>query len=365
MTLIIAFFIVVNGAIPKKYSLTLGARSVYDITATRDIENSMRTEQNAKAAAEAVTPVMIRMDDVPFDILNITDDFVASVEETRDSIDKSLREQGITSRDKSYKQKLEYEQTVAAKMLGTKVKQLNVPLSDEQILYLIAKTSDDELFAFRKIIRDLISDTMKDEVTKENLAVKIDQMQNTLQGKDIKQELKIIGGLLVKAVIRPNSTVDEELTRSKRQEAYDNARENKVIIKKDVRILSVGDIVTSDKLEVLKELNLLETGRIDYAFALGILAMLLMLAALLVLYMNHFCKKVLYSRNDLIALSIIIILTLLAALGGEYLYPTLLAPVFIAPLMISILLDLKLAVFANFILSVIITFITKGNMTFF
>lgn len=112
MTLIIAFFIVVNGAIPKKYSLTLGARSVYDITATRDIENSMRTEQNAKAAAEAVTPVMIRMDDVPFDILNITDDFVASVEETRDSIDKSLREQGITSRDKSYKQKLEYEQTV-------------------------------------------------------------------------------------------------------------------------------------------------------------------------------------------------------------------------------------------------------------
>jgi putative nucleotidyltransferase with HDIG domain len=365
ITLIIAFFIVVNGAIPKKYSLTLGARSVYDITATRDIENSMRTEQNAKAAAEAVTPVMIRMDDVPFDILNITDDFVASVEETRDSIDKSLREQGITSRDKSYKQKLEYEQTVAAKMLGTKVKQLNVPLSDEQILYLIAKTSDDELFAFRKIIRDLISDTMKDEVTKENLAVKIDQMQNTLQGKDIKQELKIIGGLLVKAVIRPNSTVDEELTRSKRQEAYDNARENKVIIKKDVRILSVGDIVTSDKLEVLKELNLLETGRIDYAFALGILAMLLMLAALLVLYMNHFCKKVLYSRNDLIVLSIIIILTLLAALGGEYLYPTLLAPVFIAPLMISILLDLKLAVFANFILSVIITFITKGNMTFF
>lgn len=365
VTLLVAFLIVFNGAIPKKYNLVLGMRSPYDITATRDVENTYKTEQNAKAAALSVSPVIIRLDEVPFDILNITDEFVASVEKVRDNIEKNLKILGIDSNAQNYKEKLEYEQKVAADILKMKVKELSVPLSDEQIHYLVTKPTDDELFDFRKTIRDLISSTMKDEVTEDNIAVKIDMMQNTLQSKNINQELKIIGGILVKAVLRPNSAVDEELTREKKQEAYDKALENKVIIKKDSRILSVGDVVTVDKLKVLEDLNLLETGRTDYAFALGIFLMLLMFTGLLLLYMNNFCKKILYSRNDIIVLSIIIILTLFAALGGEYIYPTLLAPVFIAPLMISILLDLKLAILVNFLLSVIITFITKGDMTFF
>lgn len=50
-------------------------------------------------------------------------------------------------------------------------------------------------------------------------------------------------------------------------------------IEKGQRILSVGDIVTKDKLKVLEDLNLLETkSRFDYSLAGAILIILVMLS---------------------------------------------------------------------------------------
>jgi len=49
----------------------------------------------------------------------------------------------------------------------------------------------------------------------------------------------------------------------------------------------------------LEDLNLLETtSRLDFAFAGGILAIILFLSLLLILYMHNFCKKVYYNRTD-------------------------------------------------------------------
>src|SRR5690606_22680966 len=98
------------------------------------------------------------------------------------------------------------------------------------------------------------------------------------------------------------------------------------------------DTVTKDKLKVLEDLNLLETkSRFDYSLAGAILIILVMLSFLLVLYMNYFCKKVLYNRNDLILLSILIITTLFLARWIKE-YTTLLIPVFLAVILVSILL---------------------------
>jgi len=299
---LIAFAIIENGTVPAKYKLTLGESSRYDITAPRDIENKLKTRQLGEAAAEAVPPVMTRLDNIPIDVIGNVDEFLTTIENARKNVEKSLQAQEITKKNKKYLQILELEQALSSNKLEEDIKIFNVPLSEEQVKYLVAKTTDEELTLFEKVTKDMVSTIMKEEINENNLALQIVEAQSSYQKSEISQDLMIIGGLLVKAVLKPNSTVDVKLTNEKKQEALKTATENKQIIPEGSRILSIGDVVTGDKLEVLKELNLLETGKFDYVFAMGILAVVLLLAALLILYMNFFCKKILHDRQFIILL---------------------------------------------------------------
>lgn len=53
-----------------KYRLTLDTKSEYDITAPRDVINTIKTEQNAIAAAEAEEPVMKEIRDASIRVIN-------------------------------------------------------------------------------------------------------------------------------------------------------------------------------------------------------------------------------------------------------------------------------------------------------
>lgn len=363
ITIAAAFIIIENGAEPKKYRIQLGEKSFNDITAPRDVENKVKTLQLAEAAAKAVPPVMLRLDNVPIDVLNEAVDFISNIENARKSVTKSLQEQGVTKKDKNYKQKLELEQAVAAKSLTAEISSMAIPLSEEQIKYLVAKITDEELDLFKKITREFISSIMKEEINSDNLTMKVDSLQTQYQSTLLTQEMKNIGSMLAKTVLLPNSIVDTELTEKRKKDAYKTATESRQIIAEGSRIISYGDVVTADKLEVLKELNLVETDKFDYLFALGIFIILLLLAIILILYMNFFCKKILNNRDEVILISVIILMTLVLARVLS-IYSPLMIPIFIAPLLISILIDIKLAVIINFVLSLSISFIVKGDTSF-
>lgn len=363
ITIIAAFAIIENGAVPKRYKLSIGDKSPYDITAPRDIVNQLETERAAEAASQRVPAVMTRLGNVPIDAINRTDDFFSSVEAVRKNLEKSLQDQGINRRSADYQEKLELEQALAVNTLNREISRFNLPLTEAQLNYLVSKVSDDELLNFRKSVRDAIGTVMKEEITEENLSAKIDLINTGIQGEEFEQELKNIGMVLVNAIMEPNTVVDEELTKSRREQAYENALDSKVIIKADTRIISYGDIVTDDKLEVLRELNFLETGGFDFTFAAGLFTILLLLTVLLILYMNFFCKKILYSRGSLLILGVIVLVTLLLARVAAA-YTPMAIPIFIAPMLIAILLELRLAIVVNLVLTMAISFITKWDLGF-
>ncbi|MCX7923515.1 MAG: HDIG domain-containing protein [Clostridia bacterium] len=364
ITVCIAFIIIETGAAPKKYKLNLGDKSEYDILAPRDIENKILTEHNKKVSLEAVRPVTKEITAAPIEVLNSVNDFFTEIENSKKSVDKSLQDQGITKRSKNYRNQLELEQELASNSLYKEIKKMNIPLSMEQVRYLIAKTDDEAIGKFKKVVTDLLSNVMKEEITNENLANQIDRVQNSLQGNDLSQDLKNIGGLFVKAVLKPNRTIDNELTNVKRKEAYDNPQ-NVVKILKDTRIISYGDTVTEDKLAILEDLNLLETkSRFDFGFAGGIFVILLLLTAFLILFMNYFCKQILYDQSDTVLLCVIMLLTLgIARWVGVY-YTPIAIPIFMATMLISILLSLELAIVSNFVLAISISFMTQGDLRF-
>jgi putative nucleotidyltransferase with HDIG domain len=361
--LLISFIIIENGAAPRRYKLELGKESPYDITAPRDIENKVKTENEAAAAAEAVKPVMIKLDDVPIQVLNTVLDFFDMVETERKDVQKRLNSISMDNRTENLPPGIEDIITDGVGRLQSNMGRTGIDLTEEQLRYMIIKATDDELLQFKNITRELISSLMNEDINNENLANKIDKLQNNYHNADITQDFKNIGILLAKAVVKPNSTIDTTLTELKRKEAYEKALESKNIIPENSRILSVGDIVTEDKLQMLSELNLLETGNFDYVFASGVLGILILLSVVLILYMRFFASKIFNSRGDLILLGFIIVLTLLMS-RVAIVYSVLLIPIFIVPMLISILLDLKLAVVVNIVLTVAISLITKGDLRF-
>lgn len=363
VTILVAFIILENGSIPKRYRLNLGQRSNYDISAPRDIENIYLTTMRAEEAAAAVPPVVMRLESIPIDIINLTDEFINEIENSRQIINKNLQEKGITKKDKDYSQALELEQKSAVEELELSLKQYNVPLSREQVSYLVIKAADDELALFDRVAKILISNVMKEEVTENNLNDKINFVQSQFQKSELSQEFKNVGNLIARSFLKPNSIIDQKMTDEKKTEIYNDAMKNKQKISEGSRILSYGDIVTEDKLEVLRQLNMLETGKFDYAFAAGILAITLFLAFVLILYIHFFCNKFLNGRKELILLCVIILLNLLAAFLLNPFTP-LIIPIFIAPMLISIMLDLRLGVFVNLLLTLAISLITKGDQGF-
>ncbi len=363
ITLLVAFVLVETGAAPIKYKISAGTASVYDINAPRDIENKLKTEQNARAAAAAVKPVMKENSSASAEVYKSMDDFIALIEEARKSVMKKMEESGIGKKEEAYKQRLETEQEQVMGKVTEGVKSLNIPLSPEQVRYMIAKAGDEEVSAFSKASRDIITNAMKDDITEESLVNKVNLVQNEFQSRELNQELKNIGGILVKAILKPNRTVDEDATRKRQEEAF-KRQDNVVKILKGERIVSNGEIVTEDKLGILEELNLLETTRrFDFPFASGILLILLLLGLVLILYMQNFCKQILNNRDDVLILCLMVLLTLTIA-RWVGLYSPLAIPIFIASMSLAVLLDLKLSIMVNLVLTVAIALMTKGSLNF-
>lgn len=362
---LIAFIIIETGAQPKKYKLYAGDVSTYDITAPRDLINEVLTNKNRILAVENVEPVSKEDTKAFVDVIYKKDDFFNAISTARASIDKRMKELGISSSSDSYTQYLTESQEIAAKSLTAEINKLLIPLSQDQISYLVSKLTDSDLEAFEELTKQFVSQSMANEVTESNLSIHIHRLQNSYQNEQgLSQELKNIGDILVKSILKPNRIIDAEATAQRKEEAY-NDDANVVKIKKDTRIISFGDIVTTDKLEMLENLNLLETkGKYDYLFSIGIMATILFLVGIVAIFLKKYNKKIYKSRKELLLIYLIVIIILVLA---RYLFPFyngLLIPIFVGTMLISILLNVELAIVINCALAVSISLMAKGDNKF-
>lgn len=365
ITVFIAFIIIETGAQPKKYKISVGDVSTYDIVAPRDIVNEILTEQNRVEAMDNVEPVTKEDTKAFVDVVYKKDDFFKAVTNARTSVEKRMKELGIPVNDESYLQYLKEAQDNAGGTLSEDIKNLGITLSQNQVNYLLSKVSDSELEIFEALTRQLITESMSEEITAGNLAIHIHRLQNSYQSEQsISQELKLIGEQLVKGILQTNRIVDDEATAKKREEAYNDSA-NTVKIKKGSRIISYGDIVTNDKLKLLEELNLLETkGRYDYLFSFGILSFIIFLTVIVAIFLRRYNRAVFNSRRDLLLICMIVTIILVLA---RYLYPFydgLVIPVFVGTLLLSILLNVEVAVVINCAITISISLMIKGEFKF-
>lgn len=356
ITLLALSAVVAYGAAPVKYKLNVGDISQYDIQAPRDINNTLKTKQNAEENADQLDPVII-------DIENANSDMLNDAYEYFDELEKfilSVKEDGQIGTISDKIQRIDTLENYTVLL----------ELDDTVLESIFTSEGKENLEDLKKIvIRDIIPGLTKKILMDDNIAIEIASALQVIEGKEKIAPLEPIAVDILQMVIKPNSRVDEKAT-SARREAYIESyiMENPVIIYKDERIISKDDIVTEDKFEVLKELNYIDSeGKPDYLLYISVFLIIFILFIVTFLYIKRFHPKVYYDRNSIMLICVTILITTFFAWCVKEFIPELssfIIPIFIAPIVIAIFLGVEPAISINIMLAFSYSLMLGRNLEF-
>lgn len=340
---IINFIVLFTFLAPQKYELKLGQRAQEDIKATKNIENKIETQKLIDKAVQQVQPVYKNNLTVQAEIKSDIEKFFSDINEINNSnITDANNGEQLDS-----KQKLESMQ------------QKHPTISNKSI-NLALNMDKPRLEKLKNYIFEIINQIMSTGITKEEVDYQKKNVSEFFEEiKTFNQNEKLLSIEIIDSYIRPNKFLDLEKTQEKTEEAKDAVE--KVIIPKDENIISKGEVITEEKLEILQSTGLVQKkGKEDFFVIIGLILIILILEALGALYINVFDKKILKNEKKLLLIILIISITMLISisLSKISLY---IIPVAGASMLISILLNTNIAIISNLIISIML-YIATGDI---
>ncbi len=359
VSLLAVFVMISGGAAPKRYKLTLGAPSGFDINAPRDIENTMKTEALALERVNELTPVISEIETANTRMLAGVYDFFDSLDALRLKLIPMLEADPKLNLSELL---MEENAAVSAPIL--------MAMTEEMQIYLFSQQASSEIHTLKQLlVRDIMPQLSASVITQDNLQQILEsyhkQIEETLPSFQMQQvALRILTG-----VITPNSKVDEVATERQKNAFLETYKlENPVMIYQGERFIRKEDIITPDLIDVVRRLGMLDekTGP-DYLFLGSVFLLLLMMWLILIIFMKFFTQKVFQSRNELLFIAAIMVLTVFLALMAKEFIPDY-APYitigFIAPVLLAIFINIQLSILVNLILTISLSLLFPDNFTF-
>ncbi len=337
---IINFIVLFTFLAPQKYELKVGQRSQEDIKATKNIENKIETQKLIDKAGQQVQPVYKINLTVQAETKSDIEKFFSDINEVNNS--------GIdNSEELDSKQKLESMQQ-------------KYPTISSKSTALALNMDKARLEKLKNYIFEIINQIMSTGITKEEVEYQKESISEFFEEiKTFNQNEKLLSIEIIDNYIRPNKFLDLEKTQEKTEQA--KASVEKVIIPKGENIISKGEVITKEKLELLQSIGVVQKkGKEDFFVIIGLILIILILEALGVLYINVFDKNILKNEKKLLLIILIISITMLISitLSKISLY---IIPVAWASMLISILLNTNIAIISNLIISIML-YIATGDI---
>ena len=330
------------GVTPEQYDIQVGAPAPIEILATKDVVDSVTTEQLKNAAAAAVEPSYKSADFSGVD--GVLTDLSARFDVIRSAYDKwASTETDETS-------------TVSDEELTRLNEFLELSLTREQLDTLLA-TDRETLEAVFEAALTEVKDTLMSTLPEGQESAAVKNIRAELARKYPTQLVGIVTEL-IRGCIRPTMLIDEEITEQNREKARD-AVEAKTCVKGQV-IVRKGEIVTLAQYTMISSLGLLADNSFDIQTLIGIALLVIALELSLAAYLYRFQKEMLASPKQMMLLSLIQVIAIWLCFVFRYVNVYFM-PVSLALLLVAMLLDAQLAMFVNLQIALLASLMTAGS----
>ncbi len=328
----ILFFITIHKLETSKIDIKLGDRVAEDIRATKDLEDTTTTKRLKREAINKVEPRYRINPSVQMTMKGKIKDFLESIRKT-----KSEENIKIDEKIKSLEKTQEFK------------------LSKGEISFLL-KMDYENLNKFENNLMDLINQLMGAGIKESELKYEKENLENVFEFLNMKTEEKNIGFKLIESTMDANLFFDKEATNRRKVEAENSIEP--LILKENEIIAEQGTIIGRRELALIKESGLLkDDGKIPLDRIFGITNMILLGMIIIGLYIYYFNKDILYNNRLLILL--IIVSSIIIISRSLHLISPYIMPISAVALLISMLIDSRLALIINFFLILFLGFLLK------
>lgn len=329
---LILFFTIIDNIEPKKVKVRVGDVSPYEIRATKDIEDKSATQRLKNEAMERIDPRFRVNPSVQMKMKNDIRVFFGLVKDVK-----------------------AYDNMSNTKKANLLEEQSNIKLQPKYF-NIAVRIDNKELNSLENAIYDIINQIMSAGIKEEELEYEMENVKSIFKTLDMSKEEKELGMVLIESTIEPNKFLDMEATQREKLEVAESVEP--VIVKEDQIIVRKGDRIDANAYELIKDSGLLkEKEGYDLSTIIGTLIIILLVEFVIGLCLYHFNREV-FTSSKLIILDIIIISIVLISEGVYSISPYIM-PVSTAAMLITLIINPKLALIINAILAFLIGIILK------
>ncbi|MBQ8955210.1 MAG: HDIG domain-containing protein [Clostridia bacterium] len=326
---------------PEQYDLRAGQVSPITITASKDVEDTVTTQQLIDEAMAAV-PAIYRLDE------SVEPAALESLESSFDALSFIRQAEG------------EDMLTVTGSSLMTAARQAMPDLDwSEEDLALVCAMSDDTLASLQQDTLSIVQDLYDSLITEGGESEALRKLERELTARETYSEATVgLMSRIVSAKLKPNIVLDEETTQANRDKAASEVEP--VIYIKGRNIVRSGEIITQTQIAMLESLGLLKSTRsIDVLMYAGVALLVLLVMVMLVTYMAIFEKEILHDAHKVALLCVIVLITCGVCMLAQGINQFL-VPVALGVMLTTLLLKPRLALIVNIALAILSGLINSG-----
>ncbi|OYD07670.1 HD family phosphohydrolase [Paludifilum halophilum] len=329
---VLCFLLLMRDVLPHQYDVSPGSISSETIVSPVTKVDQTATEQARKQAADSVGKQYM-IDD------QLTDRQIKRIDTIFSDIRRNLSDQSLSDEEKISKLK----DVLPAKL-------------SKEFYDKLSQVDVDQLTEMRIVSREIVQDILSEGVRKKEIEKKRNEVDRSLVTSSLNSQARLIVRELAQVMIIPNELYDEERTEKLKEAARESVEP--VPIKKGETIVAAGEVITEDQYRKLKELGFLKNQTHFWPYlGLGIVVSLLL--SLLFIYVDRYQPDVHRDNVKTTMLLSVFFLTVtgmkVVALGQNLEWSTIgyLAPAALGTMLITLLLDLHLALWCGVLFSII------------
>ena len=353
LVLIVLFSIAIT---PERYHLQVGDIAYKTITASKDVVDETATARQREEAARLVEPTYLHIEGVSDDVMQNLEAVLIQVNAVQ-QYGMSVLEQAAPDDAKS--QRAHVFNTAELEYASSLVP--SITFSSYQMDTLL-RTSDADIQSMSANITDAVENTMNTTVREGYVNEAIQYLQQIIGYKTDIDLLQNVVTPILRKVIQPNMVIDTEATEALQQEARDAVEP--IVYKQGQNIVVARERVTSNQLEMLRSLGLLDDENFDVISYIGGALIVLLAMTMLVIILLLFGKEYFLNPMKLAILMIAICVTFAICIVGKLIHPAA-PPILLGAMLVTSLLGMAYGIAANVSLAVIISSLILGGTTTF